>query len=117
VASDIRYFFDEHMPNAAADALRDDGADVLTIGEAGRKGVPDDEQLRFATADGRVVVSHDSDFVKLANQFFAAGEDFAGIAFCYQLKYQHNVRGLINALLLVNGAMTAAELRNDIVYL
>lgn len=114
---DIRYYLDEHIPNAAADALRRDGADVLTTAEAGRLSLPDDEQLRFATAEGRVMVTQDDDYLTLAGVFFATSEEFAGIAYCHADKYQHNVSGLIHALLLVNGAMTAAELRNDIVYL
>jgi predicted nuclease of predicted toxin-antitoxin system len=117
VPSDIRYFFDEHIPNAAAGALRRDGADVLTAAEAGRLSLPDDEQLRFATAEGRVMVTQDDDYLTLAGVFFATGEEFEGIAYSHPDKYQHNVSGLIRALLLVNGAMTAAELRNDIIYL
>ena len=117
MASDIRYFFDEHLPDIAADALRADGADVLTIGEAGRVSLPDDEQLRFATADDRVVVTHDDDYLGLAADFQTTGEEFAGVAYCHQLKYRGDVRGLIQSLRLVYGAMTAAELRNEIVYL
>jgi hypothetical protein len=117
VASDIRFFFDEHLPDIAADALRADGADVLTIDEAGRAGLPDEDQLRFATAGGRVVVTHDDDYLALAAAFNTAGEEFAGVAYCHQLTYRGNVRGLIQALRLVYGAMTAAELRNTVEYL
>lgn len=117
MASDIRFYFDEHLPDIAADALRADGADVLTIDEAGRAGLPDPDQLRFAAADGRIVVTHDDDYLGHAADFQATGEEFAGVAYCHQLKYRGNVRGLIQALRLVYGAMTAAELRNDIVYL
>ncbi|WP_145233181.1 DUF5615 family PIN-like protein [Urbifossiella limnaea] len=117
MASDLRYFFDEHIANDAADALRADGADVLTIAEAGRASMPDPDQLRFATEDGRVVVTHDDDFLSHAADFLAAGEEFAGVAYCHQLKYQNNVRGLINALLLVNGVLTADDMRNHVEFL
>ena len=117
MGSGIRYFFDEHLPTVAANALRAVGADVLTIDEAGRGGLPDPDQLRFATAADRVVVSHDSDFVNHGNAFVAAGEDHAGVAYCHQLKYRGNVRGLIQALLRLNATMTPAGLRNTVVYL
>jgi hypothetical protein len=116
VGSGTRYFFDEHLPTAAANALRAVGADVLTIDEAGRASLPDDEQLRFATADARVVVTHD-DYLTLAAAFWAAGEEFAGVAYCHQLKYYGNVRGLIHALLRLNRAMPSAAMRNKVEYL
>lgn len=117
MAEAARYFFDEHLPNAAVDALRAAGADVLTIVETARVGIPDDDQLRFATADGRVMVTHDEDYTALAAQFWASGETFAGVAYCHPLKYRGNVGGLIAALLLVHGAATADEMMNHVEYL
>jgi hypothetical protein len=117
VADAIRYFFDEHVPNAVADGLRAKGIDVLTAAEAGRESLPDDEQLRFATAEKRVMVSHDADYLTLAAQFLACGESFAGIAYSHPTKYQNDVGGLIQALELIHGAMTADEMMNHVEYL
>ena len=117
MADPVRYFFDEHLPNAVVDALRAVGADVLTVVEAARVGIPDDEQLRYATSDGRVMVTHDEDYPALAAQFWASGETFAGIAYSHPLKYYGNVGGLISALLLVHGAMTPDEMLNHVEYL
>ena len=63
MADSVRCFFDEHLPNAVADGLRAKGIDVLTVDEAGRASLPDVEQLRFATAEGRVMVTHDADYL------------------------------------------------------
>jgi predicted nuclease of predicted toxin-antitoxin system len=84
VADSIRFYFDEHVPWAVAHGLRQRGVDILTIQEAGRAGLPDQDQLAIATADGRVLMTHDPDFLQLA----ATGIDHAGIAFCYATKYR-----------------------------
>jgi predicted nuclease of predicted toxin-antitoxin system len=76
----IKFFFDEHVPQAAADGLRRRGVDVLTALEAGREGFPDNEQLVFAAQEGRVLVTMDADFLVLDAQ----GVPHAGIAYAHQ---------------------------------
>ncbi len=117
MASAIRFYFDEHLPNAVVAGLRANGADVLTVVEAGRIGLPDDEQLRFATKDDRVMVTHDVDYLVLASRFLGAGETFAGVAFCPGQKYQSDIGGLIGVLLTLHGAMAPAEMLNHVEYL
>lgn len=43
------------MGRALVRGLLSRGFDVLTVAEAGRRGLPDDEQLRFAAIEQRVV--------------------------------------------------------------
>ncbi|HKQ77253.1 MAG TPA: DUF5615 family PIN-like protein [Blastocatellia bacterium] len=57
----IKFYFDEHVPQAVADGLRRRGVDVLIVHAAGRRGLSDDEQLAFASQQGRVLVTMDSD--------------------------------------------------------
>lgn len=66
----LRYYFDEDMHPAIAGQLRARGIDVLTTAEAGRagRGVTDQDQLAFATAHGRVLVTRDRDFIVLASR-------------------------------------------------
>jgi hypothetical protein len=84
---------------------------VLTLVETGRCGLPDARQLAFAAREGRVLVSHDTDFLVLD----AAGAQHAGIAWCPAAKY--SVGGLTHALLLVHGLLTPADMRNHVEYL
>lgn len=105
------FYFDEHVPRAVAHGLRHRGLDVLTVQEAGRSGLPDADQLAFATAQGRVVMTHDADYLQLA----AVGIEHAGITFCYSTKYEPGA--LLQALLIVHGAMSAEEMRNHVEYL
>ncbi len=76
----IRFQLDEHVPNAVAQALRRRGIDVLTAAEAELLGAPDADYLARSHAAGRVLVTHDGDFLRLHRQQQA----HAGIAYCEQ---------------------------------
>ena len=107
----LRFYLDQHISNAVADALRRRGADVSTAQELGRCGLSDAEQLQFAAGQGRVVVTFDSDFVALDS----AGAQHAGIAWCPATK--HSIRELIRALLLMHAVLTSDEMCNHVEYL
>ncbi len=64
----LRYFVDEHVKESIADQLKLRGIDVLTAKDAGRANqeISDEEQLGFAAAQGRVLVTADRDFTVLA---------------------------------------------------
>lgn len=99
------------FPGPSPTGLRQRGIDILTAQDAGRAGLSDAEQLAFATAQGRVTMTHDPDFLELA----ASGIEHAGITFCYSTKYQPGA--LLQALLIVHGVMSADEMRNHVEYL
>jgi predicted nuclease of predicted toxin-antitoxin system len=83
VADPIRYFFDQHMPSAVAHGLHLRVIDVLTAQDAGRCGLADADQLQFATAEERVMVTYDPDYLALA----ASAIQHAGIAYFHATKY------------------------------
>ena len=111
MAEPVRFFFDQHIYGAVATGLRLHGIDVLTAHEAGRCGVPDPDQLQFATAEQRVMVSFDTDFLALHH----SGVQHAGIAWCAATKYP--IGQLIQALLLLHGVMDRDSMRNHLEYL
>lgn len=76
MAEPIRYYMDEHLPAQVTQGLRRLGIDVLTAQEAGRCGLPDPDQLAFATAEEWVMVTFDTDYLALHR----AGVRHAGIA-------------------------------------
>ena len=61
MAEQIRYYLDQHVYGAVTHGLRQHAIDVLTAQEAGRCGLPDLDQLAFATAEERVLVTFDPD--------------------------------------------------------
>lgn len=84
---------------------------MLTTQEAGRGGSADIDQLAFAAAQQRVIVSFDPDYLALHQ----SGVAHAGIAWCQEQK--HTVGELIQALLLVQGVLDADSMRNHVEYL
>jgi len=76
-----RLYSNENFPRRVVEALRALGHDVLTSLEAGRANqrIPDDEVLRFATSEGRTVLTlNRRDFVHL----HTAQPGHAGVIVC-----------------------------------
>lgn len=78
----LRYLLDEDVNPAVSEAGRALDLDVVSVHEIERTGVafPDDAQLRFAAADGRIMVTRNrDDFIRLTRDFFQAGEAHFGV--------------------------------------
>src|SRR6476620_5290746 len=76
----IRFHLDENVGDGVAAGLRRRGIDVAVGWEADLAGSEDARQLEFAASAGRVLVTHDSDYLRLD----AEGVAHAGIAYCHQ---------------------------------
>jgi predicted nuclease of predicted toxin-antitoxin system len=64
----VRFYANENFPRPVVERLRALGHDVLTAREAGNagQGIPDPEVVRFARAQGRVVLTlNRRDFLRL----------------------------------------------------
>jgi uncharacterized protein with PIN domain len=64
----IRFHLDENVDPAIADGLRRRGVDVTTTQEAGLLRSSDEEQLAFVISEGRILVTHDEDFLARAKR-------------------------------------------------
>jgi uncharacterized protein with PIN domain len=93
MATPIKFHLDQHVANAVAHGLRQLGIDVTTTHEAGLQDADDPDQIAYALATGRVIVTHDVGFLKR----HAAGEQHTGIGYSPQTKYRRNPGGLIRA--------------------
>jgi hypothetical protein len=111
LAEPIRYFMDEHYPAPVTRDLRRLGIDVLTAQDAGRGGLPDTDQLAFATAGERVMVTFDIDYLALHQ----SGIHHAGIAWCREQKY--GIGMLIQLLQLLPAVSDRDQMRNRVEYL
>jgi len=108
---DIRYHLDENVHGGIARGLARRGINVTTTAERGLLGSPDQTQLEFATSEGRVLVTHDSDHLSLA----AAGVRHTGIAYRHPEKC--TVGDLVHALTELWRTRTAEEMADQIVFL
>jgi len=77
------YHDEDSLSGALVAALRREGFDCLTAGEAGMRRRSDAEQLEFATDAGRVIFTHNArDFLRLDAEWHRVGRVHAGIVIC-----------------------------------
>jgi predicted nuclease of predicted toxin-antitoxin system len=82
----VRLYFDRHIMTRLAVDLRGRGFDVLTTEEAGKDTASDEEQLVFAAAEGRAILTFNiRDFAPLHEQWQETGQRHAGIIVSQQL--------------------------------
>lgn len=76
----MRFLLDEDVHPAVAEIGRGRGLDVVSVHELGRRGLSDREQLAFAAAEGRLLVTRNrDDFVRLTVECFQTGAAHRGI--------------------------------------
>ena len=115
--ADIAFRFDEHLSHAVVKGVRRAGIVVKTAHELGRCGLPDETQLRLASADNLVMVTHDTDYLDWAADFHIRGEFFAGVAFGLAQKYKSRPGLLIRELITLAGVYSAEDMHNHVEYL
>jgi hypothetical protein len=111
VSERLTFYFDQHIPVAVAQGLRRRGVNVLTAQEAEQCGRSDAEQIQFALAQQRVLVTFDDDLLSLA----ASGLSHSGLAFCAASK--HSIGELIHALLLLHDVLDPTDMLNHVEFL
>ncbi|MGH9380412.1 MAG: DUF5615 family PIN-like protein [Thermoanaerobaculia bacterium] len=107
----IRFHLDEPVDLAVARALRRHGIDVTTTPESGLRTASDKHQLEFASREGRVLVTHDADFLRLA----AKGNRHHGIAYCH--KASRSVGQMVRSLILMYEVLAPEEIRGRVEFL
>jgi predicted nuclease of predicted toxin-antitoxin system len=107
----IRFHLDENVNHAIADGLRRRKIDVSTTPESGLISASDEEQLRFARNQGRVVFTQDSDFLKLHN----AGLEHCGIVYC--VKTSRSIGEILQGLILIWEVLEAEEISGKVEFL
>jgi predicted nuclease of predicted toxin-antitoxin system len=113
----VRLYFDRHIRARLAVDLRGHGYDVRTTEEAVLDTASDDEQLAFATAEGRAILTYNiRDFAPLHDECVAAGRPHAGIIVSRQLgRRQYGL--LLERMLRLLNRFTAAEMVGNFVHL
>ena len=106
----VRYYLDEHIAEDVATGLRNRGIDVLTLSEAEMLGASGEDHLAYAYEEGRVLVTYDDDFLRLAAQT----EKHAGVAFAPQEKA---VGEMVRGLTLIAEGMEAEDMQGHIEFL
>src|SRR5205823_3808205 len=111
MARTIRFHLDENCDPRIAAGLRLHGVEVTTTPEVGLLHAPDEEQLAYAVGQRRVMVTQDTDFLRIA----AAGHESPGIAF-YPAQ-GHSLGQVIRDLFLIWEVYEPEEMRNRVEFL
>lgn len=78
----VRLLLDKHIWEGLAEALVQQGYDVIHIASTEQRGLDDEPLLAFTTAQGRAVLTYNvRHFVPLVRLWYETGRDHAGIVF------------------------------------
>jgi hypothetical protein len=90
---------DEMFSDAIAQQLRAKGYDVISVvADPALVGLPDDQVLAYATAEGRALVTANiKDFIPLETRYRAAGQSHAGLILVSAKTFPQN-RGFPSAV-------------------
>jgi hypothetical protein len=95
-------------------SLRSRGLNVLTAQEDGGMTLPDPELLDRVTAQGRILVTYDADFLALANQRLAQRVDFSTIV---RVSAAFGVTSeIVDDIQLIAESIAADEAQNRVFY-
>jgi len=96
----VRLLLDEMHSPAVAARMRNRGHDAVAVKErADLIGLPDEELLRAATADGRAVVTENvKDFAALHRRISAAGQRHSGLVFTHPRRFPRSARNHVGVL-------------------
>ena len=106
----LRLAADEHIRRGVVEGLRRLAVDIVTFQEAGIAAKQDLEQLAWAFTEGRIVLTHDRDYLLLN----AAGVAHAGIFYCRATKY--SIGEMVRAV-LANTEMFPEALSGAVVFI
>jgi hypothetical protein len=113
----IRLYLDEDATlRALVRALLARGLDVTNAVDAGRTGLTDEEQLAYATAEGRVLYSFNiGDYHRLHGEWAAAGRVHSGIILVAQQRY--SIGDQMRRLLRIHHQLSTEDLRGRLEFL
>jgi hypothetical protein len=107
----LRFYLDENVPVEVARQLKSRGIDAITVQDLDMLGEDDETHLQTATELGRVLCTHDADFLHLVS----SGIQHSGLVFGQQ--DIHYIGEWVNWLTLMHAVYTTEEMINRIEYL
>ena len=108
--SKLSFYLDESVHVAVADGLQRRGIEATTAKDAGNLSLSDEEQLKYATGNNFVIVTHDVDFLSLAMKL-----DHNGIVFVHLQKY--SIGDLIRKMKLLWEVAEPQYMKNHVEFL
>ena len=111
----LKGYADEHVILALVEALRRRGMDVVRVQDRGREEADDAGLLDEALADERVVMTNDTDFLRLAAERAATQQEFAPVFFWPQ--QQRSIGQLVRSIIREASRHEYASICSRVLYL
>ena len=102
---------DEQVPYPVIEGLRRRWLEVKTVQETGLRAVRDERILEIARQQGRIVYTHDADFLR----HHTAGVPHAGIFYHHLLAY--SIGEAIHKVILACEVYSRVEMKNHVEFL
>lgn len=114
-AERLGFFIDEDLPPAIAEILRTAGISATSVVHEKRQGLSDAEHLRYAASQQLVLVTANiADYVELARQWAARGDEHAGLVLVSTKRFpRRDARALARALRRLAARETVSQMRNS----
>ena len=111
MAKQIRFHLDENVNPQIAKALEKMGIEVSISSMSALRTSADEDQWDFVKREGRVLITHDSDFLRLASN----DGDHPGIIFCKQK--DHSLGKIILECSSIHANVLPQEMRGRVEYI
>ena len=105
--SDIKLYLDEDVNPQLARDLRDRGFDAISTTEANNLGLSDRDQLDYARAHRRALLTHNrDDFLEIATEYAINEVTYYGILYVPQVGYGQLLQRVLQFLARASGTVT-----------
>jgi hypothetical protein len=111
----LSFYMDHHIHRAITEGLRRRGIDVLTAFEDGTDEQDDELLLERATSLGRIIVSQDQDFLRIAHRWQSTAREFPGVL--YAIQERVDIGQTIEYLELIAVLKSPDEMQNQVEYI
>jgi hypothetical protein len=111
----LAFYMDHHIHRAITEGLRRRGIDVLTAFEDGTDEQDDELLLERAARLGRIIVSQDQDFLRIAGSWQRTSREFPGVL--YAIQQRVNIGQTIEYLELIAVLKSPEEMQNQVEYI
>jgi hypothetical protein len=113
----IALYTDEDVTNSLAPALRWRGYTAQSTLEAGNLQLSDEAQLQYATEQRMAILTcNGQDFIPLAQEWYYAGQEHAGIIISQQFD-RRQFGELLRQVLHLLDSLTADEVHSQVIFL
>lgn len=112
---EIRIYTDESVDVAIAQGLKRRGVEAFSARDLDKLGLTDEEQLIFAKEHNTTILTHDTDFLRIAARWIDEGRKHYGVIYCHQTAY--GIGDCIRNLKILATVLNQEDMINHIEFL